>query len=381
MNNHALSSFGAFTLLCLSCLTIMVGCIIVPGLPGIAPQLGVGNAASWLITLPSLGVVLFGASAGRLIAKLGAFRAVCLGLVSYGVLGVGGALLHGYVAVFIDRILLGGATAIVMAGGTTLLSEFYRGEERLKMIARQGMAIELGGVVFLMLGGLLTHWGWAAPFALYLAAIVILMMVLATIPREAPAPEHTGEHHTSQGASVNPVFAAALLSMVCFFTAVIVLPFRLSADNGELHFDQAQVGYFLAYVSLVAVAVAACMPVVVKQRGAATTLTIAFGLYALAHIAFASATGLSIMLLGGLGLGAGFGLSIPLANHLTIERSAVHKRGQNLAYLSVAIFLGQFLSSFMEFVPGGHTITFMAAAALALVTGVVFRRYARWVDK
>jgi MFS family permease len=372
MKKPHLSSFGAFTLLCIACLTIMVGCVIVPGLPGIAPRLGVANAASWLITLPSLGVVLFGASAGRLIVRLGALRAVCLGLLLYTVLGVGGALLHGHVAVFIDRILLGGATAIVMAGGTTLLSEFYHGEARLKMIARQGMAIELGGVIFLLLGGWLTHWGWAAPFALYLVALVILLMVLGSIPRHVVAAEADDDAETSSGVSVKPVFAAALLSMVCFFTAIIVLPFRLSAGIGTLHFNEAQVGYFLAGVSLVAVVVAACMPAIVKQRGAATTLCIAFVLYAAAHLAFASATSLSLLMLGGLALGAGFGLSIPLVNHLTIERSSVSQRGQNLAYLSMAIFLGQFLASFMEFVPGGQTITFSAAAVLALVSGIIF---------
>ena len=38
------------------------------------------------------------------------------------------------------------------------------------MIARQGMAIELGGVLFLFAGGLLAQQRWSLPFALYLCA-------------------------------------------------------------------------------------------------------------------------------------------------------------------------------------------------------------------
>lgn len=64
-----LSKTGAFTLLSAACLTIMVGCVIVPGLPTIAQNLGVAGAASWLVTLPSLGVVLLGHAAGKFIDR------------------------------------------------------------------------------------------------------------------------------------------------------------------------------------------------------------------------------------------------------------------------------------------------------------------------
>ena len=46
-----LKPLGAFSLLCVACLTIMVGCVIVPGLTSIASGLGVFGSASWLVTL------------------------------------------------------------------------------------------------------------------------------------------------------------------------------------------------------------------------------------------------------------------------------------------------------------------------------------------
>lgn len=78
---------GGFVLLAVACLTIMVGCVIVPGLTGISDALGVKGAESWLVTLPSLGVVVFGPLAGRFIEKAGLFMALCLGLFLYGLLG------------------------------------------------------------------------------------------------------------------------------------------------------------------------------------------------------------------------------------------------------------------------------------------------------
>lgn len=143
---NEMNKMGAFTLLAVACLTIMVGCVIVPGLTEVAENLGTPSAASWLVTVPSLGVVVFGPLAGKFIDKAGAYKALSWGLFLYGLLGTAGVFLHGLVTVMIDRLLLGGATAIVMSAGTGLISTFYSGRSRLKMIASQGMSIELGGV-------------------------------------------------------------------------------------------------------------------------------------------------------------------------------------------------------------------------------------------
>ncbi|WP_244563411.1 MFS transporter [Pantoea rodasii] len=159
---------GAMTLLAVSCLTIMVGCVIVPGLSVIAAQLGVSHLANWLVTLPALGVVVAGPLAGRAIDRVGDYPMLLVGLFCYGGLGFAGAWLPGATLQIIDRILLGATTAIVMSAGTSLIARFYQAEARLKMMARQGMAIELGGVVFLFIGGILASFSWRYPYALYL---------------------------------------------------------------------------------------------------------------------------------------------------------------------------------------------------------------------
>ena len=88
--HQSLSALGSHTLLAVATLTIMVGCVIVPGLPAVAAQLGVGSGGSWLVTLPALGVVLFGPAAARLMERAGLRRALMLGLFLYGLLGAAG---------------------------------------------------------------------------------------------------------------------------------------------------------------------------------------------------------------------------------------------------------------------------------------------------
>jgi MFS family permease len=356
---------GAFTLLAVSCLTIMVGCVIVPGLSEIAAQLGVSHLASWLVTLPSLGVVLAGPLAGRAIDRWGAYHLLLIGLLGYGLLGVAGAWLPGAVPQVIDRLLLGCATAVVMAAGTSMIARFYSGEARLAMMARQGMAIELGGVLFLFIGGILASISWRWPYFLYLFAWMMLLMVLIYVPRPPPQTSALPEDEQAENSDrlLRPVFLAALCSMMCFFTAVIMLPQRFAA----MEISAAHVGYFLAFVSLVAVLAAAIMPDVAQRFGNYPTLVMAFICYLLAHLEFAAVADMVLFIPGGILLGMGFGLSIPLINHMTVEISQPHERGRQLARLSMAIFSGQFLAAFMAYLPGGIASAFVAAALLAAV--------------
>lgn len=367
---------GAITLLAVSCLTIMVGCVIVPGLSGIAAQLGVPHLANWLVTLPSLGVVLAGPLAGRAIDRWGAYSLLLIGLFSYGLLGVAGAWLPGVVPQVVDRLLLGCATAIVMAAGTSLIASFYTGDMRLKMMARQGMAIELGGVIFLFIGGILASISWRWPYALYLFAWLMLLLVAITVPRPMPSStEPEDNSSTSSDRLLRPVLLAAVCSMMCFFTAVIMLPQRFAA----MDVNAAHIGYFLSFVSLVAVLAAAMMPEVAQRFGSYTTLVMAFICYLLAHLEFAAAPNMLLCLPGGILLGMGFGLSIPLVNHMTVEISQPQERGRQLARLSMAIFSGQFLAAFMAYLPGGIVSAFIAAAALAAVNVFAMGKWGRSV--
>lgn len=370
-SSRSLSGGGRFTLLAIACLTIMVGTVVAPGLLSIASALEVESHASWLITLPSLGAVLFAPIAGRMIDRIGAYRALTGGLFLYGLLGAGGALLEGTVVVFADRILLGGVTAVVMAGGTTLISEWYHGHARLAMIAQQGMSIELGGVIFLFVSGVLAGIAWQLPFLLYLLAWLLLVMLWMMVPRQSPAaPDETAGKSSQQAlsASLTSVYLAAAMAMTLFFTAIVMLPKCLSL----LGLNEASTGIFLAAISLVAVVAAMLMPKVSRALREIPTLVLAFLLYAASLFVFQQAENMTLMSVGAVLSGMGFGFSIPLLNHMTVERSHASVRGRNLSYLTMAIFLGQFLTSFLEFLPGDGSNVFGAAAVLGLIFAVLY---------
>ena len=347
-----LSKLGSFSLLCIASLTIMVGALVAPGLLSISNALGINEYAVWLVTFPALGAVLFAPIAGKSIDKFGAYRALIVGLILYGALGFAVYWLNGPWFVLSNRILLGGITAVVMASSTVLISQWYTGNERLSMIAKQGMAIELGGVLFLFLGGTLASINWAYPLSLYLIAWLFLLMLLLFVPRKHPSLTVEAEcdnNQTQQGLSLHQVYLFATMA----------------------GYNEAQVGNLLAFISLVAVVAAYFMPKVAKHMSATYLLAVAFVAYALAHVGFANANGMPILLIGAVFAGIGFGFSIPLLNHMTVEKSAANVRGKNLSYFTMAVFGGQFITSFVEFIPGGTTVSFSTAMLLASIMAVI----------
>lgn len=229
----------------------------------------------------------------------------------------------------LDRLLLGGATAIVMSAGTGLISAFYSGQARLKMIASQGMSIELGGVIFLFIGGLLATLGWRWPFLLYLVAWVLLAMQLLFVPKPQ---SDVGESDNVQRGDAIPtgagrltaVYFSAVLSMICFFTGIIVIPQHFH----HMNIGAAQTGYFLSFISLIAVFAAALMPRLVALLRDNGALGAAFVCYAAAHLLFASAHGTAAFVAGGILMGCGFGFSVPLVNHMTVEQSSPAPGGE-----------------------------------------------------
>lgn len=357
-----LSRLGEFSLLLAATLTIMVGAALAPGLQSIAPALGVEEYAALLITLPALGAIMFAPLFGRLIDRFGARITLLASLSGYCLLGAGGALLHGPLAIALDRIILGGFAAGVMAAGTAEISQWYSGKARLAMIAKQGMAIELGGVIFLFVGGLLAELHWQGPFALYILGAVCAFLVYASVPaKHIRIPGYEADS-PQEMASMRPIMLCTLLAMALFFSMVITLPGLMA----QLGFSEARTGYLLSFISLVAVLSAMIMPRVVTRTSQRTTLGIAFFCYALAQTLFASTTAAPLLVVAAIFAGLGFGLSIPLLNHATVENSSDHNRGRNLSLFAMAVFSGQFITSALEFIPS-HSITLYACALLSLI--------------
>lgn len=364
----SLSKGGVVAIMLASTATIMVGSAITPAVPAIGAQFGLGDAAGWLVTMPALGVVASALLFGRLISRLGAYKVCAIFLPLYALLGLTGFLMPNALLLLANRFLLGVCTAAVMSASTALISQFYSGERQTKMVAAQGMVIELGGVAFLSLAGILGDRSWKGPFFLYIIPFVAFLLLAAFVRKPAqswaaPADARQPVAAEKPAKPVLPVLALAFLAMTVFFTCIVSIP---GYFQGSLGYSASLSGYYLAGISLIAVCFAGLMPLAVRRLGNGRCLTIAFACFALGHLCLFLFTGVPLLILAVVLLGVGMGFSVPLINNLTVSRSTAATRGRNLCLYSMAIFSGQIFSSVLSMAAGGRAV-FAMAAAIALI--------------
>lgn len=362
----------------MSSLTVMVGNAITPALPELGSVYGLDNYASWLVTAPALGVVATAILFGRLIDKKGPYWVAFLGLLFYGLLGIGGAFMPSAAAIFIDRFFLGAATAAIMNASVALIASFFHGEQQLKIIAMQGMSMEFGGVIFLSISGVLADISWRWPFSIYGLGFAALLLLLFCVPSRVPAgPAKTQadgvNEQAGQGAPIPLVLLVAFLGMLMFFTAMVSLPIYLQKDLG---YSPSFTGYYLAALDLVAVLAAGFMPNIVKRLTEKGCLTIAFCSYGIAFLLYALSANPVILWVAVFFAGIGFGFSTPLFNSLIINKSIPEKKGINISFCTMAMFAGQFLSALLVSVLTGRPL-FLAAALIALIIAVCIIPIAR----
>ena len=395
VSKQQIGKAGIAAIMLLSSLTVMVGTALTPALPALGEVYHLGNYVSWLVTAPALGVVATAIFFGWLIDKKGPYAVAVIGIFFYGLLGVIGGYMPNAALLFIDRFLLGAATAAIMSAGVALIANFFEGEKQLKIIALQGMSMEFGGVIFLSVSGMLSDISWKYAFYIYGLGFIALLMILLFVPKcgaagadsagnvavtdnvgsadgiAAPAGEPAAKNSSirstsisSKGVPVSLILVIAFLGMLMFFTAMVSLPIYLQTTLG---YSPAFTGYFLAALDLVSVLCAGFMPSVVKKVQEKGCLTIAFCGYGIAFTMYLlSGTSPVFLWLGAIFTGVGFGFSTPLFNSLVVSKSTPQNKGRNISFCTMAMFAGQFLSALLVSAFSGKTL-YLVALIMAFV--------------
>lgn len=363
------------TLLLTATLTIMSGATIAPSLPAMQEHFGELPNADVLVrltlTVVGLAIAVSAPLSGYLTDRVGRRPVLVGAMLLYALAGSSGLYAPDLTTLMLGRVLLGLAVGATMTAGAALVADLFAGTERARFLGLQSAFTSLGGVIFLPLGGLLAGLGWRAPFAVYLAALLIVPLVLR-LPRGVAAGPATAEAASERvpWRTVLPAYAVALVYMVVFYLMPTQLPYRLEG----LGVAPALVGVVMG-VSTLSGGVAALW---FARRGGTRSPTLTAGLSVLAMglgwalVSLAPSPGWVVpgLVIGG----AGAGLVAPNLTTFLADLAPAHARGRVMSGLSASIFLGQFLSPLLAqpFVRGVDVApTFAAGAVGAAVLGLV----------
>jgi MFS family permease len=357
------------TLLLASTLTVMAGATIAPALPAMQAHFaevpGAAIRVRLVLTLPALFIAGVAPVAGYIVDRIGRKNVLVVSTLLYGIAGAAGFLATSLTTLLVTRAALGIAVGGLMTSVTTLIADYYVGEQRASFMGLQAGFMGLGGTVFVTLGGVLADIEWRAPFIIYFAAYLILPLIVLVLyePRAAdqceeqptPVSDPGGcvaesmrafEQEAKVGAKAPVrlmvfVYAAMIIIQIAFYLIPVQLPFFLQDLTGA---NASESGLALAVMTFFFAAGSLQYGRLASRFDHFQVLSISFLLVGAGYVLISFAAGWSMVVVGLILGGAGIGFMVPNLNVWLANETPAALRGRVLGGFATALFLGQFIS-------------------------------------
>jgi MFS family permease len=365
------------TLLSCALFTLLTGASISPALPAIRTAFASEPNAELLtklvMTVSPLFIAIGGLISGWIIDRWRRRPVLIVSIVTTALFGASGALLDSLHSLIAARALLGLAVAGVTNTCYTLMVDYFEGTERQRFMGLQAAVQKIGGLVFVILGGILATYSWRATFAVDLIALLVLPGVLLAIP------EPTVRRRVDRAAGerldlrvVVTVWCIGFIGQAVFFTIPTQLPFVVTdrLDGGPAMAAAA------VAISTIFSAVTATLYHRIKARLGFQTIFALIAALVAGSFGFVSRAETIPALLLGLAVGGvGFGLLLPNMTVWLMDGAPQALRGRAIGILMTAMFLGQFASPLLAqplLQAGGPSMLFGTIAMLLALVAPVF---------
>ncbi len=343
--------FRLSTLLLGSTMTVMAGATIAPALPQISAFFQDMPHAKLmvklLLSIHALFIALSAPFMGMLMDRYGRKPVLLISVALYGVSGSSGFFMDSLYGIILGRAFLGISVAGIMSGFTTLIGDYFSGEERNKVMGLQAAFTGFGGLLFVSMGGLLADFSWRYPFLIYLFAFVVWPGVAAflheplisnTDPDSASSP---GEVPKVPAKLVILIYLSAFFGMLVFYAVPVQLPFHMKGMGG---ISNVEVGIALGLMNLIG-ALSSTQFKRIKQKLSYSGIYVLFTLLmGIGYLAIYLTTSYWVILCGLAVAGVGFGLLMPNVNVWLVSFVPASVRGKFVGGLATSFLFGQFVS-------------------------------------
>ena len=199
---------------------------------------------------------------------------------------------------------MGAGIGLFNSLAVSLLSKFYQGDELSSMLGFQNSMGSVGAAIFSFCVGLLAVNGWHATFAIYFAALPILLLFgfVVKLPSQSQTVDTEAQPATKEENKING--AVIEIAIIMFFMYVFFMP--MSFKLPQLATSQK----LASVVTLIGIPVGMCYGLL-KKKLKDLILPIGLFLQVAGLLAIAYAVNLPMLVVAVIVLGAGFGLSVP----------------------------------------------------------------------
>jgi MFS family permease len=333
-----------FTMLLIALTTMMSNVAIVTALPHLKDYFtytqNIEFLARLMLTLPSLAIAFLAPILGHVIYKIGRKKSALFALTLFSIAGSSGLFLDTMNLLLFSRFILGIAIAVLMIVSTSLIGDYFQGEARHKFMGQQGLFISLGGVIFVVGGGILSDINWRYSFAIYSIGFLLIPLVY-TYLNEKVISDFNTEDDSDLNSNLLIIYFLAFLLMLVFYILPTQIPFLIMN-----HFDESgtMTGAIIA-TAFISNGIGAITFRKFKQRFTHAQIYV-MGMFIIGFgfIAIGLVDNVYYFFLTSPIMGFGGGILMTNMTAWMLSRTHHTKRIHKSGYLTSALFLGQFFS-------------------------------------
>ncbi len=372
------SKLSLITLLVGSMLILMGGAAVAPALPQISlafPEYD-GIWITMIITLPSLAIAVTGFAVGMMADRFGKVRTLCVSLAVFAGAGMSGYVIDDLPLLLVSRFFVGVGIAGLTSCITALLSEYYHGTARVKVLSYQSAAMGIGVLVLETGGGALAGFGWHSPFLIYGLGFVILALVIVSLREPKPmeiSSARPADGRTGDRSIVLYCYIGIFCTMLFSFTLPTRLPTYMAEVLGEASLMS---GIVLGIHGTVQACVTLMHRRIADHVDRFAIIPLGLCLIAISLVMFALPAGLAVTIVNACIMGVGIGLISPTVVNLLAEQVTSDTSGKVMGGYSTLLNLGQFICTFavagLLLIEPGVAQTFPVMGLFAFAVTVLF---------
>ncbi|MDR0981608.1 MAG: MFS transporter [Methanocalculaceae archaeon] len=359
-------------LLLAAMLTLMGGAAVAPALPLIsevfsdAPEFLI----SMIITLPSLAVACTGYVIGVACDKFGRRSVLLFSLVVFAIAGSAGFYLDSLWAILVSRVILGVGIAGLTTATTALITEYYTGASRMKVLGYQSAAMGIGVLILETGGGSLAEISWREPFLIYLVAFVIIIGVIFAVKEPSSEPRRLlrGNSVKLNMKALLPIYLSIFIGMAIAFLMPTKLPY-LIAQVGSVSLTGT--GLMLGLMGCCSALAGIFYGRIAARMLRMQMMFLCFLVIGAGYCLLGLAASVAAIALAAIFVGLGQGALIPTVMNWITNEAPVHAMGKATGVYSVALNFGMFASSLVVIpvleIVGTYSNLFLVAGVFSML--------------
>ena len=380
MSNNTQNGKLSSAILSISLLTVMAGAAVAPalgiirdhfaGMPDMLLQL--------IISLPALLIIVTNLVFPWLCSKFKTRTLALSGLLLYVVAGAGCFFVDNLTVLLVLRALLGVSVGVMMPLSTGLLAYYYPPEQQASLMGLSAAMNQMGGVVATLLAGLLANIGWNYAFLVYLLGLIAVVLVASFLPNERLGKTNSDSQTLNSKPSTlnlikrfHPSVVGMFLVMILFF--IYPTRFAISAHAGTSLSNNA-ITLIMVGLDLVAFLIGLLFGRMMRSFRYGMKYIPPIG-FIIGYLFLSLGSSLPLLLLGSAFIGIANGIGVPYLNTIASMKAGKTAASTVMPLLSIALYLGQFLSPLLVTPLGnlcfGQT-DLLAPFKAGVVIGVVY---------